>query len=166
MTRFCPGEAIERDLHYRRGYPRTLWWIRVHQDILIEVSRPLHCFTGDLERCESKSRPGGGGGADLHSSIQRISDQLLLLYCKIPIISPGLIQLREGRLGGLINGEACIRRGGGGGGGGGGREKLNKGSRKKLHSSADQNQPHLQSQGKALGTRLDQNFFLNKSNSL
>ena len=115
MTRFCLGEAIECDLHYRRGYSRTLWWIRVHQDILIEVSRPLHCFTGDLERCESKSRPGGRWGVDLHSSTQRISDQLLLLYRKIPIISPGLIQLREGCLGGLINGEACIRGGRGGG---------------------------------------------------
>ena len=113
MTRFCLGEAIECDLHYRRGYSRTLWWIRVHQDILIEVSRPLHCFTGDLERCESKPRPAGG--ADLQSSTHRISDQLLLLYRKIPIISPGLIQLREGCLGGLINGEACIRGGGGGG---------------------------------------------------
>ena len=114
MTCLCLGEAIERDLHYRRGYSRTLWWIRVHQDILIKVSRPLHCFTGDLERCESKSRPGGRGGggeADLHSSTQRISDQLLLLYRKIPIISPGLIQLREGCLEGLLNGEACIRRG-------------------------------------------------------
>ena len=39
---------------------------------------------------------------------------------------------------------------------------LKKGSRKKPHSSADQNQPHLQS----LGTRLDQHFFLNKSNTL
>ena len=56
----------------------------------------------------------GHGRADLHSSTQRISDQLLLLYRKIPIISPGLIQLREGclGLGGLINGEACIRGGG------------------------------------------------------
>ena len=130
-TRFCLGEAIECDLHYRRGYSRTLWWIRVHQDILIEVSRPLHCFTGDLERCESKSRPGGrGGGADLQSSTHRISDQLLLLYRKIPIISPGLIQLRDGRLGGLIN------RGG-----------LKKGL-EKSYGSAGQNQPHLQSQGK------------------
>ena len=145
LTRFCLGEAIERDLHYRRGYSRTLWWIRVHQDILIKVSRPLHCFTGDLERCESKSRPGGQGGggeADLHSSTQRISDQLLLLYRKIPIISPGLIQLREGYLGGLLNGEVCIW-------GGGGGERPKKGSRKKLHSSAGQNQSHLQSQGKA-----------------
>ena len=64
----------------------------------------------------SQGQGGGRGGADLHSSTQRISDQLLLLYRKIPIISPGLIQLREGCLGGLINGEACIRGVGGGGG--------------------------------------------------
>ena len=52
------------------------------------------------------------GGADLQSSTHRISDQLLLLYRKIPIISPGLTQLRDGRLGGLINrGGACIRGG-------------------------------------------------------
>ena len=73
----------------------------------------------------------GHGRADLHSSTQRISDQLLLLYRKIPIISPGLIQLRGGRLGGLIN------RGG-----------LKKGL-EKSYCSAGQNQPHLQSQGKA-----------------
>ena len=54
---------------------------------------------------------GGGGGADLQSSTHRISDQLLLLYRKIPIISPGLIQLRDGRLGGLINRGGCIRGG-------------------------------------------------------
>ena len=137
-TRFCLGEAIECDLHYRRGYSRTLWWNRVHQDILIEVSRPLHCFTGDLERCESKSRPGGRGrGADLQSSTHRISDQLLLLYRKIPIISPGLIQLRDGRLGGLINRGGLYSWGG-----------LKKGL-EKSYGSAGQNQPHLQSQGKA-----------------
>ena len=89
----------------------------------------------------SQGQGGGGGEADLHSSTQRISDQLLLLYRKIPIISPGLIQLREGCLGGLLNGEACIRRGGGG--------DYKKGSRKKLPSSAGKNQSHLQSQGKA-----------------
>ena len=89
----------------------------------------------------SQGQGGGGGEADLHSSTQRISDQLLLLYRKIPIISPGLIQLREGCLGGLLNGEACIRGGGGG--------DYKKGSRKKLPSSAGKNQSHLQSQGKA-----------------
>ena len=60
-----------------------------------------------------KVSQGQGGGADLQSSTHRISDQLLLLYRKIPIISPGLTQLRDGRLGGLINrgGGACIRGG-------------------------------------------------------
>ena len=76
------------------------------------------------------SQGQGGAGAVLQSSTHRISDQLLLLYRKIPIISPGLIQLRDGRLGGLIN------RGG-----------LKKGL-EKSYGSAGQNQPHLQSQGK------------------
>ena len=156
-TRFCLGEAIECDLHYRRGYSRTLWWIRVHQDILIEVSRPLHCFTGDLERCESKSRPGGrgGGGADLQSSTHRISDQLLLLYRKIPIISPGLIQLRDGRLGGLINRGGPVFVGG-----------TKKGSRKKLRQCWSKSTSPPKPGKSAMGTRLDQNLFLNKSISL
>ena len=65
----------------------------------------------DVKVSQGQGGGGGGGEADLHSSTQRISDQLLLLYRKIPIISPGLIQLREGCLEGLLNGEACIRRG-------------------------------------------------------
>ena len=80
---------------------------------------------------------GGGGGADLQSSTHRISDQLLLLYRKIPIISPGLTQLRDGRLGGLINrGGLYSWRG------------LKKGL-EKSYGSAGQNQPHLQCHGKA-----------------
>ena len=79
----------------------------------------------------------GGGGADLQSSTHRISDQLMLLYRKIPIISPGLIQLRDGRLGGLINRGGLYSWGG-----------LKKGL-EKSYGSAGQNQPHLQSQGKA-----------------
>ena len=78
----------------------------------------------------------GHGRADLHSSTQRISDQLLLLYRKIPIISPGLIQLRDGRLGGLINRGGLYSWGG-----------LKEGL-EKSYGSAGQNQPHLQSQGK------------------
>ena len=79
----------------------------------------------------------GGGGADLQSSTHRISDQLLLLYRKIPIISPGLTQLRDGRLGGLINrGGLYSWRG------------LKKGL-EKSYGSAGQNQPHLQCHGKA-----------------
>ena len=55
----------------------------------------------------------GRGGGNLRSSTQRISDELLLLYRKILIISPGLIQLRDGRLGGLINGGGPVFVGGG-----------------------------------------------------
>ena len=41
----------------------------------------------------------------------------------------------------------------------GGWGELKKGSRNKLHSSADQNQPHLQSQGKRPGDEVGSKFL-------